>query len=150
MRRRLRERKREREARLLDLGALVYELHRQGKRAPELLQDKAAELAVVDQEVRDLELALEDGEVLDLNEREPDPGDSEQTEEADALEPEAEHEPEAGHEHDPDAEHEPGAEHQPHGEGALPEDGFGDDLDGDDDGPHGDGDHHEDDEEPRP
>ena len=59
MRRRLRERRREREARLLDLGALVYELHRQGKRAPELLQEKAAELAVVDEEVRELEAALD-------------------------------------------------------------------------------------------
>jgi hypothetical protein len=121
MRRRLRERKRERETRLLDLGALVYELHRQGKRAPELLQDQAAELAVVDQEVRDLEAALEGGEVLDLNEREPDPGDSDQTQEADALEPEAE-----------DV-HEDGA--------AEPED----DFDGDDDG-----DHDAEDEEPRP
>ena len=34
MRRRLREQLRVREALLLDLGALVYELHRQGKRAP--------------------------------------------------------------------------------------------------------------------
>jgi hypothetical protein len=59
MRRRLRERRREREARLLDLGALVYELHRQGKRAPELLQEKAAELALVDEEVRELEVALD-------------------------------------------------------------------------------------------
>ena len=42
--RRLR-RAREREALLLDLGALVYELHRQGRRAPELLQQKAIELA---------------------------------------------------------------------------------------------------------
>ena len=38
MRKRLREQKRELETRLLNLGALVYELHRQGKRAPELLQ----------------------------------------------------------------------------------------------------------------
>jgi hypothetical protein len=59
MRRRLRERRREREARLLDLGALVYELHRQGKRAPELLQEKAAELALLDEEVRELEAALD-------------------------------------------------------------------------------------------
>jgi hypothetical protein len=43
---------------LLDLGALVYELHRQGQRAPELLQDKAAELSVIDDEVRALEHAL--------------------------------------------------------------------------------------------
>ena len=33
-----------RNALLLELGALVYELHRRGKRAPELLQKKAAEL----------------------------------------------------------------------------------------------------------
>jgi len=91
MRRRLRERKRERETRLLDLGALVYELHRQGKRAPELLQEKAAELSGVDQEVRELEAALDGGTVLDLNDREPEsePGDAEETHEADALEPDA-------------------------------------------------------------
>ena len=59
MRRRLREQRRLREALLLDLGALVYELHRQGKRAPELLQQKAAELTVVDEEVRELEAALD-------------------------------------------------------------------------------------------
>jgi hypothetical protein len=88
MRRRLRERRREREARLLDLGALVYELHRQGKRAPELLQEKAAELRGVDQEVRELEAALDGGTGVDLNDREPDsePGDAEETHEADALE----------------------------------------------------------------
>ena len=59
MRRRLRERRRVREALLLDLGALVYELHRQGKRAPELLQQKAAELSVVDDEVRELQATLD-------------------------------------------------------------------------------------------
>jgi hypothetical protein len=58
-RRRLREQRRVREALLLDLGALVYELHRQGKRAPELLQRKAAQLTVVDQEVRRLQAELE-------------------------------------------------------------------------------------------
>ena len=57
--RRLRDRRREREALLLDLGALVYELHRQGRRAPELLQDKAIELGKVDREVRALEERLE-------------------------------------------------------------------------------------------
>jgi hypothetical protein len=57
--RRLRERRREREALLLDLGALVYELHRQGRRAPALLQDKAIELGKVDREVRALEKRLE-------------------------------------------------------------------------------------------
>jgi hypothetical protein len=56
--RRLRERRREREALLLDLGALVYELHRQGQRAPELLQEKAIELGKVDREVRQLEEQL--------------------------------------------------------------------------------------------
>ena len=57
--RRLRQQRRVREAMLLDLGALVYELHRQGERAPELLQDKAIELGKVDREVRALEDALE-------------------------------------------------------------------------------------------
>jgi hypothetical protein len=57
--RQLRRKQREREAMLLDLGALVYELHRQGQRAPELLQDKAIELGKGDREVRALEEALE-------------------------------------------------------------------------------------------
>jgi hypothetical protein len=101
MRRRLRERKRDRERRLLDLGALVYELHRQGKRAPELLQDKAAELALVDQEVRDLEAAIEGGDVVDLNQREPEPDEPQDTHEADALEPEDAGEEQAGDEEAP-------------------------------------------------
>jgi hypothetical protein len=54
MRRRLRQQQRVREALLLDLGALVYELHRLGRRAPQLLQTKAAEVAAVDREVRAL------------------------------------------------------------------------------------------------
>jgi hypothetical protein len=58
MRRRLRRQQRVREALLLDLGALVYELHRQGRREPELLQAKAAELTAVDDEVRALADAL--------------------------------------------------------------------------------------------
>jgi hypothetical protein len=57
--RELRRKRREREAMLLDLGALVYELHRQGERAPELLQDKAIELGRIDRDVRALEDALE-------------------------------------------------------------------------------------------
>jgi hypothetical protein len=57
--RRLRAQRREREAMLLDLGALVYELHRQGQRAPELLQEKAIELGKVDREVRALEDSLD-------------------------------------------------------------------------------------------
>jgi len=55
----LRRKRRERDAMLLDLGAIVYELHRQGQRAPDLLQDKAIELGRVDREVRALEDALE-------------------------------------------------------------------------------------------
>jgi hypothetical protein len=67
MRRRLRSQRRMREALLLDLGALVYELHRQGRREPELLQAKAAELSAVDDEVRALADALEEDEsVLEL------------------------------------------------------------------------------------
>ena len=64
MRRRLREQRRMREALLLDLGALVFELHRQGRREPELLQAKAAELSAVDQEVRALAHALHGGQTL--------------------------------------------------------------------------------------
>ena len=55
----LRRKRREREAMLLDLGALVYELHRLGRRAPDLLQEKAVELDRVDQDVRALEDAVE-------------------------------------------------------------------------------------------
>lgn len=67
MRRRLRQQRRMREALLLDLGALVFELQRQGRREPELLQAKAAELNAVDQEVRVLAHALEAGHtVLEL------------------------------------------------------------------------------------
>jgi hypothetical protein len=54
-RRLLRARRREREDRLLELGALVFELHRQGQRNPELLQAQAAALDEVDREVRLLE-----------------------------------------------------------------------------------------------
>src|SRR5918998_5598580 len=64
MRRRLRQQRRMREALLLDLGALVFELHRQGRREPELLQAKAAELSAVDQEVRALSHALESGQTV--------------------------------------------------------------------------------------
>ena len=64
MRRRLRRQRRMREALLLDLGAIVFELHRQGRREPELLQAKAAELKAVDDEVRALAGALETGEEI--------------------------------------------------------------------------------------
>jgi hypothetical protein len=67
MRRRLRRQNQVREALLLDLGALVFELHRQGRREPELLQAKAAELMAVDEEVRALDDALGSGsDVLQL------------------------------------------------------------------------------------
>jgi hypothetical protein len=99
MRQRLREQRREREARLLDLGALVYELHRQGKRAPELLQSKAAELELIDSEVRELEAQLSgepaalaeqeaDEHEPDAPEPEPEPDAQEaDTQESDALDP---------------------------------------------------------------
>ncbi|MEK6228052.1 MAG: zinc ribbon domain-containing protein [Actinomycetota bacterium] len=61
MRRRLRAQSRIREALLLDLGATVWELHRHGRREPELLQAKASHLAAVDDEVRGLVEALEGG-----------------------------------------------------------------------------------------
>jgi hypothetical protein len=98
MGRRLRELKREREARLLDLGALVYELHRQGKRAPELLQEKAAQLAVVDEEARELEARL-DGIEFTFNRAAP---QDVETYEGDALEePLDDGEPDEEHEEEP-------------------------------------------------
>src|SRR3954467_8947868 len=66
MRKRPRPPQRARGARLLDLGALVYELHRQGRREPELLQAKAAELSAVDNEVRALAEALEADATLEM------------------------------------------------------------------------------------
>src|SRR3954470_11786935 len=66
MRRRLRHQQRIREALLLDLGALVFELHRQGRREPELLQAKAAEVSAVDNEVRALAEALEADASLEM------------------------------------------------------------------------------------
>ena len=65
MRRRLRAQSRVREALLLDLGATVWELHRHGRREPDLLQAKASHLAVVDDEVRGLAEALEGGHGID-------------------------------------------------------------------------------------
>jgi predicted nucleic acid-binding Zn-ribbon protein len=64
LRRRLDRQERLREALLLDLGAIIFELHRQRRREPELLQAKAAELDAVDAEVRALALALDDGRGL--------------------------------------------------------------------------------------
>jgi hypothetical protein len=103
MQRRLHEQRRVRQSLLLDLGALVYELHRQGKRAPDLLQRKAAQLTVVDDEIRELEDSLGRGlvgaatvppeqphEELDVDDgyEEPDEPPDSETEEVDALEPE--------------------------------------------------------------
>jgi hypothetical protein len=102
MQRRLLEKRRERQSLLLDLGAIVYELHRQGRRAPDLLQRKAAQLTVVDDEVRALEAKL--GRTLVGGEPEPEPPphhdppdeylheeeEHDDTEEVDAVEPEPE------------------------------------------------------------
>jgi hypothetical protein len=77
-RRRLRRRRQVRDGLLLDLGALVYELHRQGKRAPDLLHRKAAELRTVDDEVRGLEAELA-GEPYVVHEVELDPSFDEDT-----------------------------------------------------------------------
>jgi hypothetical protein len=68
---------------LLDLGALVYELHSQGRRAPELLQEKAAQLSVIDDEVRRLEGTLVEGETEEWDapeEPEAEPGAEQQAE----------------------------------------------------------------------
>jgi hypothetical protein len=64
LRRRLGRQERMREALLLDLGAIIFELHRQRRREPELLQAKAAELDAVDAEVRALAHALDGGSGL--------------------------------------------------------------------------------------
>jgi hypothetical protein len=97
-RRRLHEQRRLREALLLDLGALVYELHRQGRRAPELLQQKAAELTVVDEEVRELEAELDGRAPV---------GATDATAEVDAVD-----DPELGEEDEPE-EGEPGEGEEP-------------------------------------
>jgi hypothetical protein len=64
LRRRLVRQERVREALLLELGAIIFELHRQGRREPELLRAKAADLADVDVEVRTLTKALGEGQSL--------------------------------------------------------------------------------------
>jgi hypothetical protein len=48
-----------RDALLLELGALVYELQRRGERAPDLLQRKARELGEVEDQVRDTDAPAE-------------------------------------------------------------------------------------------
>ena len=64
MRRRLDRQERVREALLLDLGAIIFELHRQERREPEVLQAKAAELVAIDDEVRAITEALGEGHGL--------------------------------------------------------------------------------------
>jgi hypothetical protein len=117
-RRRLREQRRLREALLLDLGALVYELHRQGRRAPELLQQKAAELTVVDEEVRELEAEL-DGRAPVAS-----PGATDETAEVDAVsDPERHEEDEPGEgEEAPAGYEDEDAEAEDEGEDAVGED----------------------------
>jgi len=62
MRRRLRILRRRREAMLLDLGALVLEMHRHGRFLPDSLQRRAAEAVGTDAELRALSRALEAGD----------------------------------------------------------------------------------------
>ena len=65
LRRRLTQQQKVRDSLLLDLGAIIYELHRQQRREPELLQAKAAEVTAADDEVRELADLLEhDGDLL--------------------------------------------------------------------------------------
>lgn len=58
MRRRLREVRRARDGRLLELGALVFELHRRERRDPKLLEQGVARVASLDVEERALATAL--------------------------------------------------------------------------------------------
>lgn len=58
MRRRARQLRRRREAMLLELGALLFEMHRRNRREPELLERKAEEIRSVDEEERGLTEAL--------------------------------------------------------------------------------------------
>jgi len=62
MRRRLRILRRRREAMLLDLGALVLEMHRHGRFLPDSLQRRAAEAVGTDAEVRALSRSLDAGD----------------------------------------------------------------------------------------
>jgi len=62
MRRRLRTLRRRREAMLLDLGALVLEMHRHGRFLPDSLQRRAAEAVGTDAELRSLSRSLDAGD----------------------------------------------------------------------------------------
>ena len=59
MRRRLRELRHRREALLLELGALVFELHRHGRQESELVASRAEAIATLDEEARALATALD-------------------------------------------------------------------------------------------
>jgi hypothetical protein len=61
MRRRVRYLRALREIQLRDIGGLALELHRFGKRRPELLEAKIAGAAVTDMELRTLERVLDEG-----------------------------------------------------------------------------------------
>lgn len=58
MRRRLRRLRRTRDALLFELGAIVFELHRRGRRDSELVQRRIEELRTIDDEARGLAHAL--------------------------------------------------------------------------------------------
>lgn len=60
MRRRLRRLARMREAMLVDLGALTFEMHRQERQDPALIESKAKEALAVDAEARALAQALDE------------------------------------------------------------------------------------------
>ena len=60
MRRRVRQLRRRREAMLLELGALAFEMHRQGRHEADLLTAKSEEIRAVDDEERGLSAALGD------------------------------------------------------------------------------------------
>jgi hypothetical protein len=64
LRRRVDRQERVREALLLDLGAIIFELHRQRRAEPELLRAKVAELTAVDDDLRELSDALGQGRDL--------------------------------------------------------------------------------------
>lgn len=64
MRRRARALRRRREAMLLELGALVFDMHRHDRLEPELIRRKGDEVRAVDDEERGLSAALGDGSRL--------------------------------------------------------------------------------------
>ena len=83
MRRRLRVLRRRREAVLLELGALAFELHRRNRQKPELVRRKAATLTALESEAEALAAALETS--VPMVERPAAPGDRECSQCAAAL-----------------------------------------------------------------